>query len=324
MQQKKANKILIPLLYVIATMLVFFAPLVLAPITHSTAKAGSGQVSIDIDYIVDPDSTAQYVGGDGDGWAIGEATFIIDFIPPTNIAINTITADSATQLTVTSETATDSPAGLNVTPYWFAETTGNTGATSSADWQASTAFTDTGLLPNTLYTYKVKARDNASTPNVSDYSSTMSKYTLAEAPTNLVVVSTIPTSVSLSVDEFPNYTQANSGYYFAGSSGHNSGWIQTNTWQDTGLSCGITYTYTIKYRNAGAVETSSISTSQAMGSCGGGNAMQVFAPPKTATVLPAGLPSNDKAKDEIITEIKVKLIDLIRQLIMALQRELNK
>ncbi|MDD4606938.1 MAG: hypothetical protein PHS07_01165, partial [Patescibacteria group bacterium] len=42
---------------------------------------------------------------------------------------------------------------------------------------------------------------------------------------------------------------------------------QTNTWQDTSLTCGTSYTYTIKYRNGDGTETETISTSQTTDEC---------------------------------------------------------
>ncbi|VGO17776.1 hypothetical protein PDESU_06378 [Pontiella desulfatans] len=42
--------------------------------------------------------------------------------------------------------------------YYFSETSGNAGGEDSG-WQISPSYTDTGLLPNTLYTYTVTTRD---------------------------------------------------------------------------------------------------------------------------------------------------------------------
>lgn len=197
----------------------------------------------------------------------GNPDFRVDTAPPTNIGISSITADSTSQLTILAQTAIDLDSGLHSTPYWFAETSGNTGSTSSSIYQTSTAYIDTGLSANTLYTYKVRAKD--ANDNVSDYSTTLSKYTLANTPTNLIATSDY-ISVSLSVDSFVNDTSGISGYYFSSSSGNNSGWIQNNSWQDTSLSCNTTYTYSVKYRNGDGVETDSISLSKITTGCRGG------------------------------------------------------
>ena len=106
----------------------------------------------------------------------GTDTSVKDVVAPTNVGISTIIADSYSQLTVTA-TAEDSGSGLAAAPYWFQETSGNSGASSSSEWQASTSFTDDGLSPNTQYTYQVKAKDTAG--NESSYSDSSSKYTLS-------------------------------------------------------------------------------------------------------------------------------------------------
>ena len=51
--------------------------------------------------------------------------------------------------------------------YLFTETSGNPGATSS-EWQVSASYTDSGLTPDTTYTYTVTMRDapgNTGTPS---------------------------------------------------------------------------------------------------------------------------------------------------------------
>ncbi|MDD5721471.1 MAG: right-handed parallel beta-helix repeat-containing protein [Candidatus Pacebacteria bacterium] len=185
---------------------------------------------------------------------------------PTNVGISSISIDSTTQLTITSQTATDADPGLHSAPYWFNETTGHSGGSSSSDWQSSTSLIDSGLSANTQYTYQVKARDN--NLNESAFSDSLSRYTLAPIPTNLSASSN-SNSVTLSVDSFPNDTSGTSGYYFS-RSGANSGWIQTNSWTDTGLSCGHSYDYSVIYRNGDGTETSSISITKSTSGCGGG------------------------------------------------------
>lgn len=134
---------------------------------------------------------------------------------------------------------------------------------------ATTLITDTLLSENTRYTYDAQFKDNAS--NLGNYGTTASKYTLADTPTNLTGSASIA-SMDLSVDGLPNHTNDFSGYYFENTTkGTNSDWIQTNFWQDTELSCGTQYTYTVKYRNGDGTETDSISLTQFTDSCGGGS-----------------------------------------------------
>ena len=80
-------------------------------------------------------------------------------IAPTNVGISSVVVDSTSKLTITAQTAVDSGSGLHTTPYWFSETSGNAGSSSSSDWQASTTFIDDDLSCSTQYTYKVKVRD---------------------------------------------------------------------------------------------------------------------------------------------------------------------
>ena len=66
------------------------------------------------------------------------------------------TAVDSFSVTMTATQATD-----DVSPtveYFFWETTGHTGATASS-WQSSRTYTDSGLSPNTQYSYFVWARD---------------------------------------------------------------------------------------------------------------------------------------------------------------------
>ncbi|MDD4972573.1 MAG: GDSL-type esterase/lipase family protein [Paludibacter sp.] len=181
---------------------------------------------------------------------------------PSEISFDTITANSLT----ISASGTLSNLSSGSSGLYFAETSGNTGG-SDSDWTQTNSYQNSGLSENTQYTFKVKARNGDGTET--DYTTTSSKYTLADTPTNLSASSN-SNSVSLSVDSFPNDTSGQSGYYFSRSGGGNSGWIQTNSWTDTGLSCGNSYTYAVKYRNGDGTETSEISTAKSTSGCGGG------------------------------------------------------
>jgi hypothetical protein len=65
-------------------------------------------------------------------------------------------AISDTEITMTATTATD--ADSPPVEYYF---TNVTDTSHNSGWQGSPTFTDTGLTPNTTYTYNVKARDNS-------------------------------------------------------------------------------------------------------------------------------------------------------------------
>jgi hypothetical protein len=191
------------------------------------------------------------------------ATFTVDNTAPTGttLSLGTITISS---ITATVSGATDTNADLHATPYYFDRNS----ATATSDWQAGTIWADSSLTSNTQYTYKVKARDAAT--NVSIFTDTQSKYTLAPTPINLAADTVGQTAITLTVDAINNPTADSSGYYFANTTNStNSGWIQTNTWQNTSLTCGTSYNYTIKYRNGDGTETDTIALAKSTNSCNG-------------------------------------------------------
>jgi hypothetical protein len=107
---------------------------------------------------------------------------------------NTLSSDSLDMEAVS--------AGDTTTPvqYYFDETSGNPGGTDSG-WQSSSIYTDTGLMPDTVYTYRVQTRDSASTPNVSSFSDSVDGRTQpldqaagarARAPRNLRILTVAP------------------------------------------------------------------------------------------------------------------------------------
>ena len=180
---------------------------------------------------------------------------------PTGISFDTVAVNSLT----ISASGTLSNISTASSGLFFSETSGNGGGANST-WLQVNSYQNTGLSENTQYTFKAMARNGNSTET--EYTATSSKYTLVDTPTNLSASSN-SNSVSLTVDGFPNDTGGSSGYYFS-RSGANSGWIQTNSWTDSGLSCGNSYTYSVKYRNGDGTETSEISTTKSTSGCGGG------------------------------------------------------
>lgn len=63
--------------------------------------------------------------------------------------------------------------------YYFDEISGHPGGTDSG-WQASNTYEDTGLSPDTEYTYQVKTRDKWETHNETDCSTACSATTLPD------------------------------------------------------------------------------------------------------------------------------------------------
>ena len=205
--------------------------------------------------------------------------FKVDATAPVSVSVVSITADSSSQLTVVA-TSTDAGSGLHSTPYWFAETSVNSGASSSTDWQASISFIDTGLSVNTQYTYQVRAKD--SLDNTSTYSSTSSKYTLANVP---AVLSVSADSISqLTASWTANSNPSGTSYYIENTTASaNSGWQTTLSWSSASLSCNTSYSFRVKARNGDSVETSwSDIASQTTNACRGGGMPLVFYNPPTA------------------------------------------
>ncbi len=114
-------------------------------------------------------------------------------------------------------------------------------ATSSAT--AGLSYLDeTGLSINTQYTGRYVVAYNTY-GNSASSSVAASTYTLANIPTNLGGTDrTSLTAITLSVDSFTNATAGSSGFLFSNTTkGTNSGWLQTNSWTDTGLTCDKSY-----------------------------------------------------------------------------------
>ena len=150
-------------------------------------------------------------------------------------------ATSSTSIHMTASTATD-PCGPP--EYYFIETTGHRGATNS-NWQSSPVYVDSGLDPNTTYTYQVMARDKLG--NQTQYSVPASATTLAagqepnvptdtNAPTpNPSQWASVPQSINSGGPYWYHYMTAVTAtdasppvmYYFecVGGSGTSSGWI---------------------------------------------------------------------------------------------------
>jgi len=121
---------------------------------------------------------------------------------------------------------------------------------------------DSDLLPNTCYNYQVHFTDQVG--NTSVPSETVQACTLAPIPTRFVVLKPrgVNNVMDLSVKILPNVESGLSGYYFFRADDakrHNSGWIKTNHWRDTGFAFNVNnYTWGVKYRNAVGEETAPV------------------------------------------------------------------
>lgn len=174
------------------------------------------------------------------------------------------------------------------------------------------SISETGLTENTLYSGRYVTAYNAlgdSSPT-SDFASV---YTRVGTPTHFTASAITKTTATLSVDEFTNDTTGSSGYYFS-RTGADSGWTTEHSWNDTGLLCGTTYEYSVKYRNAASVETSSVDIDVTTASCQGIRSGSV-----ATRTLPVVVNSNNKT-NVITKKLEYAMTD---NEIVLLQKYLN-
>lgn len=213
-------------------------------------------------------------------------TFTIDTTAPSLVGAPTFgTITSSSIEIIKPSTVTESGSGLN---QWQVQRSGSDQLGLIAT--SSVSIINSGLLENTSYAYEVQFTDKAG--NESSYGTAASKYTLVAPPTNLSRSGVGQSSITLSVDSFPNDTSGSSGYYFTNTTtSTTSGWIQTGTWQNSNLSCETEYDYTVKYRNGDGIETSTISVSSGTQTCehssGGGGMAPSTSVPSTEISAPA-------------------------------------
>jgi pectate lyase/YHS domain-containing protein len=175
---------------------------------------------------------------------------------------------SSTSIVITAATAAD----ISGVEYYFANVTD---PNHNSSWQDSRTYTDANLLPSTMYTYKIKARDKSANHNETAWSPagwtttlddatppTPNPMTWAVAPKatgNNSITMTATTAIDISGVE----------YYFANVTDytHDSGWVSSPVWTDTGLAKNTTYSYavfahdkSINYNETGSSDEASATT----------------------------------------------------------------
>lgn len=175
----------------------------------------------------------------------------------------TVTSDS---VTLTATLATD-PSGVE---YYFTCTAGDG---HDSGWQDSPTYTDTGLVPETQYTYTVTARDTSGNDNTTADSEVVSVLTAVDQapPTpDPMTWQTPPYATgitSISMTATTAYDPSGVEYYFACTvgDGHDSGWQDSPSYQDTGLDPDAQYIYTVRARDRiGLYETAPSEPASAM------------------------------------------------------------
>ncbi|HVY07504.1 MAG TPA: LamG-like jellyroll fold domain-containing protein [Burkholderiales bacterium] len=158
------------------------------------------------------------------------------------------TSAGTSQINLAWTAATDN---VGVTSYRVERCQG-TGCTAFAQVSAptTTSFNDTGLLPSTGYSYRVRAVD--ATGNLGAYSSVASAATLAVADTTAPSTPTSVTATAVSATQVNlAWTASTDNVGVTGYRIYRGGTLlatvgATTTYQSTGLTASSTYTYTVQ------------------------------------------------------------------------------
>lgn len=169
--------------------------------------------------------------------------------PMTFASVPAATGDSS--IAMTASTATD----ITGVQYYF---TCTAGGGNDSGWQDSRTYEDTGLTPETQYTYTVIARDKSANHNATAASDPASATTdspdLTIPTPNTMTWNTVPNARSSSVISMTATTASDSsgvGYFFdcITAGGHDSGWQDSTSYTDNGLTPETLYSYTVMARD---------------------------------------------------------------------------
>jgi hypothetical protein len=161
-------------------------------------------------------------------------------------------ATGENSIIMTAALATDRP--TTGVEYFF-EVSDSNGLVDTSDWQASRVYEDTDLQVDTLYTYRVKARDKSPNQNETDYSDPASATTLPDSTSPQPVTWDLPPrtigSHTVIMTSAIATDAAGVQYYFHNATDptHDSGWQDSEFYEDAGLDPNTEYTYQIKARD---------------------------------------------------------------------------
>lgn len=165
-------------------------------------------------------------------------------------------SNAPTSITMTATTAVDNW-GLGV-EYYFDETSGGNDST----WQTSATYTDTGLSPDTQYTYRVRARDLSMYQNETAWSAESSVVTPGEdttppSPVGWAVPPYATGTTTIAMTALTATDPEGNGpveYYFeettGGPGGTDRDWGTGRSYTDAGLSPDTQYCYRVGVRDS--------------------------------------------------------------------------
>ena len=169
-------------------------------------------------------------------------------------SLNNVTISSITYNSLSITVSANDISSLDYSPYIF-----NRNGVNITTWTSISILLDSNLSPNTSYTYRFKARDSLG--NISNYSTPVSIYTLAENPSNIEIMGVSNTSVRVNIinntlnGQTPEY-QLELKLKGAGESGINSSistWSTVSQITFTGLTQNTEYELWVTTRNHNGV-----------------------------------------------------------------------
>jgi uncharacterized protein YxeA len=138
----------------------------------------------------------------------------------------------------------------------------------------TTSFNDTSLTCGVTYNYEIKATNANGDSTAVTASATMQSCPIPTSPTNLNVSKVTKTSLTLNWND--NSNDETGFKVFRGGNLITTTGVGTTSFNDTGLTCGVTYNYEVKATNTGG-DSTSVTASATTSAC----------PPNTPTGLTA-------------------------------------
>ena len=215
------------------------------------------------------------------GFQIASAGTTSDVDPPTPNAASFATPPQANGTDSISMTATTGTDASGPVEYLFScLTAGGHGS----GWQTSPSYTDSRLNPDTEYVYTVTIRDaRGNTGSASNPASatTMTGADLTPPFLDPAIWASAPApagDTSITMTAMTAIDPSGVEYYFTCTSGggHDSGWQDSPTYTDTGLSPGTAYAYTVTVRDKSPAQNTSAPSEPTAGTTSGTAPLKVF------------------------------------------------